>query len=244
MSGSNSFDPGAARAPGGPVADSLADPMALTVHSGPAPVLPAAPRSRGRMTALLVLLACAAPVIVSYFTYYVVRPAGRSNYATLIDPPRALPADLALRDLGGQAVSPASLKGQWLLVVVAGGDCDRRCEARLYEQRQLREMTGRERQRIDRVWLVTDDAPLRAPIAAALTTGEAPATVLRAPREAVQAWLAADDGQALEDHLFLVDPMGQWMMRAPATLEPKRFHRDIERLLRASAFWDRPGRDR
>lgn len=239
MSGSNSFNPGAARAGELPVAD----PVGLTVHSAPALRLDAAPpRRRGRWTALLVLLACAAPVIASYLAYYVVRPGGRNNYATLVQPSRPLPADLSLRDLAGAPVVPASLHGQWLLLVVAGGDCDARCEARLYAQRQLRQMAGRERERIDRVWLVTDDAPLRPAIAAAMAGGDAPALVLRAPRAAVQAWLSPEAGHALEDHLYLVDPMGEWMMRAPADLDPQRFHRDLDRLLRASAFWDRPGR--
>jgi hypothetical protein len=222
------------------------DPVALTVHSGPAPVLPTTPRparSGGRLTALLVLLACAAPVIVSYVAYYVWRPSARNNYADLIQPTRAIPPDLALRDLSGAPVAARSLTGQWLLVVVAGGDCDRACEDHLYTQRQLREMTGRERDRVDRVWLVTDEAPLRAQIAQALSTGDSSATVLRVPRASLEHWLQPATGQALEDHLYLVDPMGEWMMRGPATLDPKRFYKDLDRLLRASAFWDRPGRE-
>ena len=66
---------------------------------------------------LLVLLACATPVVASYFIYFVVRPDGRNNYATLIVPTRTLPA-LSLRDAGGEAVDAQLLHGQWLLVVV------------------------------------------------------------------------------------------------------------------------------
>lgn len=236
MSGSNSSDRAAA----------ATDPLALTVHCGPAPVLPrsdAPSRSGGRLTALLVLLACAAPVIVSYFAYYVWRPSARNNYAELIQPTRGLPADLGLHQLDGTPVPAASLAGQWLVVAVAGGDCDRRCEDHLYAQRQLREMAGRERERIDRVWLVVDDAALRPAIAQAMASGDAPTTVLRVPRASLARWLQPAPGQVLEDHLYLVDPMGEWMMRAPAALEPKRFHKDLDRLLRASAFWDRPGRE-
>lgn len=241
MSGSNSSDQGGASAPPVPT-----DPMALTVHSGPTPRLPddAPPaRPRGRFTALLVLLACAAPVLLSYFTYYVWRPNARNNYAELIQPTRSMPADLALRDLQGRPVKSADLAGQWLLVVVGDGQCDKRCEDHLFAQRQLREMAGRERGRVDRVWLVTDDAPLREPIARAMAEGDAPTLVLRVPREALARWLEPAAGHALDDHLYLVDPMGEWMMRTPATLEPKRFFKDLDRLLRASAFWDRPGRE-
>lgn len=219
------------------------DPLALTVHAGPAPTLPL--RSRGRLTAFLVLLACAAPVIVSYFAYYVWRPSGRTNYAELIQPTRGMPADLGLRDLAGQPVAPTQLHGQWLLVMVADATCDATCEAHLYQQRQIREMTGRERQRVDRVWLVTDDAPLREPILRALGAPglDGSATALRVDPAALARWLQPAAGQSLGDHLYLVDPMGKWMMRAPAKLdEPKRLFKDLDRLLRASAFWDRPGR--
>jgi hypothetical protein len=196
---------------------------------------------RGRLKMLLVLLACAAPVAASYFTFYVLRPEGRSNYATLIAPSQAMPADLPLTDLDGRAVAAASLKGQWLLVVVGRGGCDSDCEQRLFAQRQLREMTGRERDRIDKLWLVTDEAPITPALRAALAA--APATqVLRVPGSALQRWLAAAPGESLESHLYVVDPMGQWMMRAPPKVDPAKFKRDIDKLLRASAFWDRPGR--
>jgi hypothetical protein len=232
MSGSSSSNPDATAAPD--------DALQMTVHA--LPRLEVERRTvAGRWTLLLLLAACAAPVIASYFMFYVVRPEGRSNYATLIEPARPMPADLALTDLDGRGVNAASLRGQWLLVAVGDAACDAACEKRLFAQRQLREMTGRERDRIDKVFLVTDAAPLLAELRAALAA--APATlVLRVPRAALAAWLAPAEGQALDAHLYLVDPMGRWMMRAPPAFEPSKFKRDIERVLRASSSWDTPGR--
>jgi hypothetical protein len=66
--------------------------------------------------------------------------------------------------------------------------------------------------------------------------------VLRVPADALAAWLAPAPGRALEDHVYVVDPMGEWMMRAPVNADPARLKRDLERLLRASASWDRAGR--
>lgn len=232
MSGSNSSAPAAVPAP-------PPDPAALTVHDGPAPVLTSeGDRRRGRLTALLVLLACAAPIVASYFMYYVVRPAARTNYAELIQPSVALPAGLVLHDLQGRPVPASDLKGQWLLTVVAGGACDATCETLLYAQHQLRQMTGREADRIDRVWLVNDDAPVRESIARAMQ-GDG-GWVLRMPPG--QLWLRPQPGHGVGEHLYVIDPHGQWMMRTPVPLEPSRFKKDLDRLLRASAFWDRPGR--
>ena len=55
-------------------------------------------------------------------------------------------------------------------------------------------------------------------------------------------WLEPAPGHALEDHLYIVDPLGDWMMRVPADPDPARLKRDIDKLLRASAGWDQPGR--
>jgi hypothetical protein len=219
-----------------------AEPLGLTVHAMPAPELAGeARRTRaGRVKMLLVLLVCAAPVLASYFAYFVVRPAARTNYGTLILPTRAMPP-LPLRSLDGAAVTAASLRGQWLLVAVAPAACDDACRQRLYMQRQLREMLGRDRERVDKVWFVTDDGEL-APALRRAIDGDPALHVLRVPREALAGWLQPDAGRRLDEHLYLVDPMGEWMMRMPADAEPARVKRDLDRLLRASASWDQPGR--
>ena len=231
MSGSNS----SAR-------DAAAEPLGLTVHSLSAPSAQRRRTVSGRLKMALVALACAAPVLASYFTYYVLRPEGRSNYSSLIEPSRALPAGLGLAALDGSPVPAAALRGQWLLVVVGPADCAADCEQRLYLQRQLREMLGRERDRVDKVWLLTGAGLPSAALQAAVNPAAAPLTLLRADREALACWLEPAAGQVLEDHVYIVDPMGQWMMRAPPAPEPARLKRDLDRLLRASGFWDQPGR--
>lgn len=221
------------------------EPLGLTVHSMPSPQETAAgagaPRvGRGRWKMIALMLCCAAPVVASYFTYYVIRPQGRSVYGELIDPQRPLPAiTAAARD--GSPVDLRSLKGQWLLVAVGGAACDAMCEQQLYIERQLRESFGREKERVERVWLVNDSAP----IPERLDHGLQGATVLRVPPAELAQWLVPTPGHALEEQLFVVDPMGNWMMRFPPGMDVSgaaRAKRDFDRLLRASASWDDPGR--
>ena len=233
MSGSNSSAPDAA-----PPTDALQ----LTVYELGAPAAAAAQRrtTLGRVKMLLVLAVCSSPVIASYLAYFVIKPEARSNYGQLIQPSRALPP-VPLHTLDGQVVPAGSLKGQWLLVSVGPASCEAACEKRLYAQRQLREMLGRERDRLDKVWLVTDDGMPKPPLLAALrTTPEV--TVLRWPQADLARWLAPEPGQALEEHLYLVDPMGEWMMRFPVAFDPAKVKRDIDRVMRASSSWDRAGR--
>ena len=240
MSGSNSSAPG-----GAVVADRAPalSPLQLAVHTLPSAGLDVPERRtvRGRLKMLALLLVCIAPVAASYFSYFVLRPSARTNYGELIEPQREIPATLALRDLRGATVDPRSLKGQWLVLVVAGGACDARCEKHLWLQRQLRETLGREKERVDKVWLVNDGGTPAPRTLDAISVGT-PATVLRAAPAELAAWLQPASGHAIEDHLYLVDPMGHWMMRFPADAEPARVKRDVDRLLRASAGWDRDGR--
>jgi hypothetical protein len=235
--------------PSGKVPENLPEghadrPLDLTVYSLPDPAAEGVPDSQrtasGRWKMILVMLICAAPVIASYFTYYVVRPDSRRSFGELVEPQRPLP-DLAGTGLQGQAINLRALKGQWLLVSVGSGDCNEACAHNLYLQHQLRESLGKERDRVDWVWLIPDDLP----VSAKLQSLTASATVLRVPAAPLQAWLQAAPGQALADHIYLVDPMGNWMMRLPPRLDlngAAKAKRDIERVLRASASWDTPGR--
>jgi len=189
---------------------------------------------------VVVLLVCAAPVIASYFTYYVVRPDGRRNFGELVDPQRPLP-DTVAHDLQGQPVNLKSLKGQWLLMSTAPAACDEVCTRHLYLQRQLREGLGKDKDRMDWVWLVTDSAPVPDQLLPALKE----ATVLRVPQAELSQWLEATSGHELSEHLYLVDPIGNWMMRFPPQLDnatAAKTKRDLARLMRASAFWDKGGR--
>lgn len=220
------------------------EPLGLTVHSLPAPEAMDvhARRTRaGRWKMLGLALVCAAPVLASYFSYYVLRPEGRTAYGTLIEPQRPIPEGASGADLNGQPFALASLKGQWLLVSVGGGACDARCESNLYLQRQLRESLGRDKDRMDRVWLVSDGVRVPEALRPALSQ----ATVVRVPLDVLNTWLKAQDGHALSDHLYVVDPQGHWMMRFPPALDTAgaaKAKRDLTRLMRASASWDKAGR--
>jgi hypothetical protein len=222
----------------------LEEPLGLTVHSLPVPQEALAQDARrtqsGRRKMLAVLLICAAPVIASYLTYYVIRPQARRSYGELIEPQRPLPPVTAAA-IDGKPVAMPALKGQWLLVSVAGGMCDGACERHLYLQRQLRESLGQDKDRVDWVWLVDDAAPVRKELLPALRQ----ATVLRVDPVELHKWLAPAAGHRLDEHLYVVDPMGNWMMRFPASLdtsEAAKAKRDLDRVLRASASWDLPGR--
>lgn len=210
----------------------------MTVHSLPrldqASTRAIASTRSGRWKMFALLLLSAAPVLASYFTYYVIRPEGRRNYGELIYPLRPLPAFAGV-NAQGQTVPLTSLKHQWLLISVSDGTCNEACQKHLHLQRQLRETLGKEKERLDWVWLRTGAADLSP-------ASQRASVVLQVDAQQLARWLEPAAGQRLEDHLYVVDPFGNWMMRFPAQIDPQRARRDLSRLLRASSFWDQVGR--
>ena len=188
-----------------------------------------AQRRRQRLKLLAILLVCAAPVIASYLAYYVLPPLGRTNFGDLIEPQRPIP-ELRLSGADGAAFKFESLRGRWVLLQFDSGGCDPACVDKLYAMRQQRTMTGKDRERLERVWLIGDAA---VP-ADTLARDYAGTVVLRADPAELAAVFPIEAGRRLEDYLYVIDPLGNLMMRFPATGEPARIRKDLGRLLKAS----------
>lgn len=185
---------------------------------------------RGRLKMLAILLVCAAPVVASYFTYYVIRPEGRTNYGTLMQPLREVGA-LSGTDLGGAPVGLQQFGGKWLLLTGAGARCDAACEHRLYLLRQIRLTTGKDRDRVERVWVVEPGTEIPAQLLAA----HEGLHVIRAAKGALAAaGFPAEGGATAEQHVWIVDPLGNLVLRYPVDLDPSRMKKDLLKLLKAS----------
>jgi len=198
-----------------------------------APATPPASHWRRYRMLYLLLAVCVAPVIASYTAYYLLPPSGRTNYGALIEPQRPLPA-LSLRRLDGTAVEAASLRGSWLMVQVDGGECGAACQKKLWQMRQVRLTTGKDADRVQRVWLIVDDAPL----ATAVIREYDGTLFLRTRADEVAAFLPlpAEPAARLADHIWLIDPLGNLMMRWPKDADPNRMKKDLIKLLKASGI--------
>jgi cytochrome oxidase Cu insertion factor (SCO1/SenC/PrrC family) len=187
---------------------------------------------RGRWKMLAVLAVCAAPVLASYFTYYVIKPTTHNNYGTLVDP-RSYPIPpLASTTLDGRPEGLDKYKGKWIMLKVGGGECAQACQKQLLTMRQERLMQGKEMDRVERVWLVTD----REPLETVLIREYDGMHMLHADPAAVAKWLPVDPGTKAEDHIYLIDPLGNLMMRFPADPDPRKMYKDVNKLLKASSI--------
>ena len=186
---------------------------------------------RGRIQMILLLLACAAPVIASYLAYYVFKPeGGKTNYGTLIQPP--------------QAINPSwldiSFSGKWtLLVARPASECRKgndACVELLYLMRQVRLALGKEKNRVQLVWVVSDRLPVDTDIKQAYDPETAGFIIVPAPdSKNGAAWLTWLNQQNLGREIQLIDPSGEKMMVFPDKAESKdfvRMRKDLDRLLK------------
>ena len=209
----------------------------------PTPPVDKAVQKSGRWKLMAVVLVCAAPMIFSYLTYYVIKPTGRTNYGTLIDPRQYPIPALGATTLDGKPTGLEAYKGKWIMLQVGAGECKAVCRKQLYTMRQLRLMQGKEMERVERVWLVTDNTPLDTTLLREFDGTR----LLRAPAEPVANWLPVEKGDNAANHLYLIDPLGHLMMRFPVDPDPAgtdlrnathaaKMKKDISKLLRASAI--------
>ncbi|MFZ6872105.1 SCO family protein [Undibacterium sp. Di27W] len=192
--------------------------------------------SHGRWKLILVLAVCAAPMIFSYLAYYVIKPEGRTNYGTILDPRLYPMPRLAGHLLGAAASDPATgleaYQGKWLMLQVDSGACADVCQKRMYDIRQLRTAQGKEMDRIERVWLITDDTPIDT----MLIRQHDGARMLKMDAAALKAWLPTESETQISDHIYLIDPRGNLMMRYPKNADANKIKKDLSKLLRASAI--------
>jgi cytochrome oxidase Cu insertion factor (SCO1/SenC/PrrC family) len=202
--------------------------MWSSISNGPraaAPERDAAARRRGRLVVAAIFAVCAAPLVAALVAYSLFPPAGRTNYGELIEA-RPLPP-VALERLDGRPFTLSEMRGKWVLVQADAAACGARCEEKLFHMRQVRLAQGPNRDRVERVWLVLD-AEQPAPALAPLYAG---AVAARAAPEL----LAALPGADVRDHIYLLDPRGNLILRFPKHADPKRMIKDLERLLKYSS---------
>ncbi|HEY1726091.1 MAG TPA: hypothetical protein VGF89_11755 [Steroidobacteraceae bacterium] len=195
----------------------------------------AAPRRR---TLLLLLGALfLLPLGLAFLLYYGFdwRPSGQTNHGSLIRPARPLPPLLLPQFIATQSApgaqevmsAPTVLQGKWSLLYIGDGDCDAACRQALYFMRQTYLGLGNQTSRLQRVFLVT----AHCCDANYLAREQPGLIVLRADAPQAAPLLAQfpDDQRAAT--LFIIDPLGNLMMRYDTHDRPRGLHDDMKQLL-------------
>lgn len=192
-------------------------------------LLPADPVKRGRIKLLALAAFFALPVVAGYVAWFFdLAPGSTANYGTLL-PARPL-SDAPLQALDGRPFNFSELRGKWLLVQFDSGGCDSYCERKLYFMRQVRKALGKDMTRVERVWLVNDTQVPGLRLLEAIDGTR----LARSAGSAIAAEFPAE--RIVADHIYLVDPHGNLMMRFPRDPDPSRMLKDMQRLMKVSGI--------
>lgn len=188
---------------------------------------------------ILVLLVSLAPVIAAFLVYYNPqwRPDGNVNYGTLVEPQRPMPsaAELPLTTIDGKPFDINDLRSQWLLIAADGAACPEECAKKLYILRNTHAMTGKNVERLTRVWFITDDAEVPQKVLDAYVG----TIMLRADPDDLAKFLTvpadmANAKEALAVPMWIMDPLGNLILEYPKDADPLKVRKDIGKLLHSS----------
>ena len=162
-----------------------------------------------------------------------------TNTGTIITPVRQVP-EITLTKIDDTPFQTSSLKGKWIMLSIGSSSCSQDCQDNLYKMRQVRKATGEFYKRVDRLFLLTDTENLNS--FQSLLNKEYPKlTVIKPPASAenMQAYenlfaLFSVKGEPVQDGIYFIDPLGNYMMAFPAQTEAKKILKDLMRLLKVS----------
>jgi hypothetical protein len=197
-----------------------------------APGMTAQKGARSRTQVWILVGVFFAPLALAFLLYYGSggwRPPGSTNRGELISPARPLPnVDLPMSN--GEPLAASVWRGRWTLVYVGDGRCDERCRAALTLIRQTRLALNKDMARVQRIFLTTGNCCERAYLDA-----EHPGLLIALADNAPGADLLAAFPDTAAGSIYIVDPLGNLMMRHPPAAAPtKDLLEDLRRLLKLS----------
>lgn len=194
-----------------------------------APATADAPRGRAALIGLAALFFL--PLLGSFYLYYIGgwRPEGGTNNGELISPARPLsPITFNKRD--GTSLSQTLLQDKWSLVYIGDGRCDEACQHALWTIRQTRLLLAEDMDRVQRIF-IADEACCND----AFLDREHPGLeIIRAEDDVTRQWLGQFPRDPTVPYVYIVDPLGNLMMRFDTRENPKGLLKDLEKLLKLS----------
>tara|TARA_R110002073_G_C9189316_1_gene557113 strand:- start:89 stop:670 length:582 start_codon:yes stop_codon:yes gene_type:complete len=182
-------------------------------------------KSNRRKFLILLALMCA-PVVISSVMFLLEYRPESINYGELIE----------IKKLSGSGINQQDntifrmkdLQGKWAILIVDSGNCDEACQTKIYHMRQVRLVQNKEKHRLERVWLIDDDIIPDAE----LTKRYEGTFFISAKNNELLDMIPPKASQ--RKHIYIVDPLGNLMMRFPENADPTKIGKDIKRLLHVS----------
>ncbi len=188
---------------------------------------------RQRLILLFIIACFAIPLVVAWLLVGRWQPSSSVQHGELLNPARLL-TKLHFATLDSQHWNETAIRGHWVLIHMGSAtECDTSCHTALYDMRQVRLALGKDMGRVKTLLLLETlpDTGLRQWLA-----DEHPAMIVGVANAATRTELisAFRSPAATQEWIYLVDPLGNLLMRYPVTVEPRGMLKDLQRLLRLS----------
>lgn len=189
---------------------------------------------RNPYTVWFVVLSFIAPVVLAYVVYFFVDVKSFVNHGEILNPIIHI-SSFKLKDENNQLIPPKKLTYKWRLISFLGKDCDRKCEKRLFDTRQIHTSLGKDQHRLMRMFIHLQ--PASESLSKMITEAHPNVIQVNGDADVIIKALGANihDGVGIRnDETYIMDPMGNVMMRFTREQSDKDFLYDLKKLLKAS----------
>lgn len=192
------------------------------------------PEKRNPYAVWFVVIAFVAPVVLAYIMFFFVDVTSFTNRGEILNPIIHI-SDLGLKDENNEIIPKEKLTYKWRLISFLSKDCDAQCETRLYDIRQIHSSLGKNRHRVYRMFVHLE--PMGESLSRLVSETHENVihvngdknTIINALGENIR-----DDVSITNNETYIMDPMGNVMMRFTVDQPNKDFLYDLRKLLKAS----------
>jgi cytochrome oxidase Cu insertion factor (SCO1/SenC/PrrC family) len=174
---------------------------------------------------------------VAAFYYYLNRDnidfGKTTNYGTIISPARPV-QDLQLKNIDNSSFKLSSMRGKWILLSIGSTSCQKNCQQNLYKIRQIKKAVGEDHKRINKVFFLTDQSSIES--FKSLLNEYPDMEVIIPSTDHYQEFLSgfSVSDEKVEDGIYIIDPLGTYMMAYPKDADANKILKDVRRLLKVS----------
>jgi len=193
-----------------------------------------ADNKRNPYTVWFVVLSFLLPVALAYIVFFFVDVTSFTNHGEILNPIISI-TDFKLKNENGEIIEEKELTYKWRLISFLGKDCDDRCASRLYDTRQIHTSLAKDQHRLSRMFIHLQPAGDLLNALIAETHGDV--IQVYGDSTVIIDALGANihDGISInQNETYIMDPMGNVMMRFTQDQPNKDFLRDLKKLLKAS----------
>lgn len=156
---------------------------------------------------------------------------GTSNRGELIDPVRSV-ENMSLELMDGNRLDTNALKGNWTLITTGSSQCEETCMKNVYFIHQVRRLMGEERERIKRLFVLTDAVALQDFASKVEPFGDMDVVTGNEQSRTTLLEQMTINGLSPENRIFIMDPLANIMMVYNPDSNPEDIAKDFRRLLK------------